>query len=372
MERVEARPMMPAISANEPFIFRTDDIEVVVNTQTGFIDKYAVGGVDCLKHGAFEPIVMTDDEDSWGMNVRGFRTEAGRLILMSPQDGTEFSGVKEGVLPSVRIVEDGPVRTTVEAVFEYGRSAVINQYLLPKAGTEIEVRVRVHWNEKDKCLKLSIPVKGDRYLGQVAYGVGDLPANGDEAVAQKWVAVVDGSTALSCINDGVYGSDFSDDGLRLTLLRSPAYSGHPIGERKVVPQDRYLPRVDQGERLYRFWINGGEKDDRLEKIDREALVHNEKPMALSFFPPGFGEKPKPFITLSDDVVQISAVKQAQDDKGLIVRLFEPTGSARETVLSLPFAGLSVELSLGAFEIRTLRIDVSNGKFEDTDLLERPG
>lgn len=370
MERVEARPMMPAISANEPFIFRTDDIEAVVNTQTGFIDKYAVGGVDCLKHGAFEPIVMTDDEDSWGMNVRGFRTEAGRFVLMSPQDGTEFSGVKEGVLPSVRIVEDGPVRTTVEAVFEYGRSAVINQYLLPKAGTEIEVRVRVHWNEKDKCLKLSIPVKGDRYLGQVAYGVGDLPANGHEAVAQKWVAVVDGSTALSCINDGVYGSDFSDDGLRLTLLRSPAYSGHPIGERKVVPQDRYLPRVDQGERLYRFWINVGEKDDRLEKIDREALVHNEKPMALSFFPPGFGEKPKPFITLSDDVVQISAVKQAQDDKGLIVRLFEPTGSARETVLSLPFAGLSVELSLGAFEIRTLRIDVSNGKFEETDLLER--
>ncbi len=370
LERVDDRPTMPSISSDEPFVFKTDDIEVVVNTRTGFIDKYAVGGVDYIRPNAFEPIVMLDNEDSWGMTVRGFRSEAGRFTLMSPEDATEFSGVREGVLPSVRIVEDGPVRTTVEAVFEYGRSAVVNQYLLPKVGTEIEVRTRVHWNEKDKCLKLSIPVAGERYLGQVAYGVGDLPTNGDEAVAQKWVAVVDGSKALTCVNDGVYGSDFSGDGLRITLLRSPAYSGHPIGERKIVPQDRYLPRVDQGERFYRFWINGGPTEERLERIDREALVHNEKPMALSFFPPGFGKKPKTFITLSDDVVQVSAVKQAQEGKGLIVRLFEPTGKARTTTLSLPFAGMSFDVSLGAFEIKTLRIDPSSGSITETDLLER--
>ncbi len=369
LERVSERPKMPLISSDEPFVFKTPEIKVVINTQTGLIDKYAVGGVDSIKPNAFQPIVMMDDEDSWAMSVRGFRTEAGRFKLMSPEDGTRFSGVTQGIIPSVRIVEDGPVRTTVEAVFECGRSFVCQQYLLPKVGTEIEVRTRVHWNEKDRLLKLSIPVAGDRYLGQVAYGVGELPTNGDEAVAQKWVAVIDGSKALTCINDGVYGSDFSPDGLRLTLLRSPAYSGHPIGERPVVPQDRYMPRIDQGERLYRFRINGGPTDDRLEKIDREALVHNERPMPLSFFPPGFGEKPKPFITLSDDVAQVLAVKQSEDGQSLIVRLFEPTGKPRSTTLSI--LNHSFEVSLGAFEIKTLRIDPSRGSMKETDLLERP-
>lgn len=60
------------------------------------------------------------------------------------------------------------------------------------------------------------------YLGQTAYGMQELPVNGDEAVAQKWVGVVSEKKNLmvTCINDGTYGSDFSADGLRLTLLRS--------------------------------------------------------------------------------------------------------------------------------------------------------
>lgn len=370
MERVSERPKPPMISSGQPFVFKTGEMEVVINTRTGLMDKYSVGGVDYVGANAFQPVVMEDNEDSWAMTVRGWQKEAGRFTLMSPQDGTEFSGVKAGTIPSVRIVEDGPVRTVVEAVFEYGNSAVCQQYLLPKTGTEVEVRTRVHWNEKTRLLKLEAPMPGGdyRYLGQVAYGVGELPSNGDEAVAQKWVAVLDGDKALTCINDCIYGSDFSENGLRLTLLRSPAYSGHPIGDRTIVPQDRYLPRIDQGERLYRFWLNGGPASERLEKVDREALVKNEKPMALSFFPHGEGEKPRPFLTLSDDVVQVTAVKQSQDGGGIIVRLFEPTGNARTTTLSVQ--DRQYEVSLNPFEIKTLRLDTKTGESAETDLLER--
>lgn len=369
--RLEVVPKKPELSvdvSNDAIVFKTSEIEVVINVKTGLMDKYSAGGVDCIKPGAFEPIVMNDNEDPWGMTVRSFRDEAGRFRLMSPEAGAEFSGVKTGVLPSVRIIEDGPVRTVVEAVFEYGHSAVCQQYLLPKTGTEIEVRTRVHWNEKNRLLKLSIPVAGQKYIGQVAYGVGELPSNGDEAVAQKWVAVLDGDKALTCINDGVYGSDFSEDGLRLTLLRSPAYSGHPIMDRPIVVQDRYLPRIDQGERLFRFWLNGGPVDERMQKVDREALVKNEKPMALSFFPNGAGEKPKPFLTLSDDAVQVAAVKQSEDGSALIVRLFEPTGAARMTTLTVQ--DRRHEVSLAPFEIKTLRIDMSTGQAVEVDLLER--
>ena len=71
-------------------------------------------------------------------------------------------------------------------------------------------------------------------------------------MAQKWVAAVSTvrDMALTCINDGSYGSDFPHNEIRLTLLRSPAYSAHPFGNRKTLPQDRYMPRIDQGTAIH--------------------------------------------------------------------------------------------------------------------------
>ena len=353
--------------------FQTDDLDVLVSTETGLIDRYRVRGVDVTAPNAFQALVIHDNEDPWGMTGRAFREVIGAFTLMSPTTGIAFSGVTDGVLPSVRVIEDGPVRSVIEAVFEYEHSAICQRYLLPKQGTEIEVEVRVHWNEKDRMLKLSIPTAGrdPHYLGQVAYGFDELPANGDEAVAQKWVAVVSDAAdvALTCIDDSIYGSDFADGELRLSLVRSPAYSGHPIGSNPIVPQDRYLPRIDQGERLYHFWINGGPVAERLASIDREALARNEKPFALSFFPHGGGTLPQSGIVLSDDVVQVTAFKQAEDGQGYILRLFEPTGHPRATTVLIPALDLTVDVALGAFEIKTLHLDPQAKTMLEADMME---
>ena len=376
--KLEVLPIKPKPAlkpVGDKIAFKTDEVEAIISTKTGLLDSYKIGGVEYIGKNAFEPLVMMDNEDPWGMRTRSYREVVGRFKLMSDEDGTRFSGVTAATIPSVRVIEDGPVRSVVEAVFGYGHSAVCQQYLLPKIGTELEVRTRVHWNEKTRMLKLSVPVPDGsyRYLGQVAYGVQELPSNGDEAVAQKWTAVVSDErhTALTCINDGIYGSDFSDDGLRLTLLRSAGYTVHPIADRPLLPQDRYLPRIDQGERLYRFWLNGGETADRLARIDREALAQNEKPYALSFFPSGLGELPKQLVTLNDDVVQMTAAKLAEDGADLIIRLFEPTGTERETVLCLPSSGLEHKITMRPFEIKTLRVDAAKRVITETDLLERP-
>jgi alpha-mannosidase len=370
--KLDNKPAPELKPAGDCITVKTADLEVSVSTKTGLMETYKINGVDYITGRAFEPIVIKDNEDPWGMLSHSFRNFEGAFKLMNDEEGSKFSGVK-GVIPSVRVIEDGDVRAVIEAVFEYGRSAICQRYMIPKQGTEIEVHTRVHWNEKDHMLKLSVPMGAVdcRYVGQTAFAVQELPVNGDEAVAQKWTAVVrpDGN-ALTCVNDGTYASDFSEDGLRLTLLRSPAYAAHPIGDRPMVPQDRYTVRQDQGERQYRFWLNAGLADERLARIDREALVKNEKPFAMSFFPSGAGESPKPFVELSDDVVQMSAAKPAEDGSGLIVRLYEPTGKPRTTTLSLPFCGIKHEVSLDAWEIKTLKIDVTAKTAVETDLLER--
>jgi alpha-mannosidase len=317
---------------------------------------------------------MKDDEDPWGMRVKSFRKLAGRFKLMSRTEGTAFSGVSQDILPSVRVIEDGDVRTVVEAVMRYGDSFICQHYKLPKRGTEIEVQTRVHWNEKDKMLKLSIPTRcrGAAYIGQTAYGIADLPADGNEAVAQKWVAAVDkkANKAVTVINDGIYGSGFANGELRLSLMRSPAFSGHPFWDRLIVVQDRYLPRIDQGERLYRFWFDAGQVRRRLDAVDREALVRNEKPFALSFYPPGQGKKPKAGPSLSDNVVQITAMKYAENGRDIIVRLFEPTGRKRTTTLRLPFVPMNLKVALKGFEIKTLKITPRTKKVAEVNLLER--
>jgi alpha-mannosidase len=173
------------------------------------------------------------------------------------------------------------------------------------------------------------------------------------------------------INDGTYGFDFSEGELRISLLRSAAYAAHPVGNNiHIVPQDRLEPRIDQGERVFRFWVQGGEASQRFSSIDREALVKNESPMVLSCSPPGTGIKPEPWIYLDDKVVQATAIKKAEDKNWLILRLFEPTGEQRSTKFTIPGRSLSFEVTLGGFEIKTMAVDLETDEIFELDLLER--
>ncbi|MCD9023741.1 glycoside hydrolase family 38 C-terminal domain-containing protein [Cohnella silvisoli] len=353
--------------------FKTEQLEVIINCETGLMDRYKVNGVDFVQPNAFVPIVIEDNDDPWETQGASFRNVEGAFKLMSAEEGTRFSGIRGSRLESVRVIEDGAVRTVVEALFAYGDSFIIQTYKLPKKGTEIEVQIRVHWNEKSKMLKLSIPTAfpEGKYWGQVAYGRDELPSNGDEAVSQKWIAVLDESKdlALTCINDGVYGSDYADGEVRISLLRSAGYSGHPIEDRPIMAQDRYSSRIDQGERLYRFWFNAGKSSERLDVIDREALALNEKPFVLSFFPSGAGAVPANAVTLSDSSVLLTAFKRAENSNDYIIRLFEPTGKAAVTTLSVPALGVTQEIKLGKFEIKTLKLDTASNVIVDANLME---
>ncbi len=367
---------LPALAeADGVFTIRTADLEVIVGARSGLIERCRMKGQDILAPGAFRPLIMVDNADPWGQSVIRFGREAGRFRLARPAESARLAGVMAPTLPPVRVIEDGEVRTVIETCLVFAASTVLLRYKLPQEGTEIEVEARVLWNEKDRMLKLAVPTlfrDGD-YIGQTAYGREPLPANGNEAVAQKWTALVSPSAgmALTCINDGTYGSDCRNGEMRLSLLRSPAHAADASDGRPLRYQDRFIPRIDQGEHLFRFWLNAGPADERLDAVDRESLIHNETPYVLPYFPPGTGRRARPLAELSDRVVQITVLKKADDSAGLVIRLFEPTGRRRTTTLSLPFAGAKTKVALAPFEIKTLVFSPRTGTFVETDLLERP-
>lgn len=372
--RIELLPRKPQPQLNPDqgvYRFATGELEVVINAFTGLMDRYRVQGVDYLKPGAFLPQVIADNEDPWRMDTNRFEPVIGQFRLMDPGAGTDFSGVKGVMLPSVRVVEDGEVRTVIEAVLEYGRSALCMTYKLPKRGTKVEVQVRLYWNEKDKLLKLAIPtcLEQSTYQGQTVYGVQKLPVDGTESVAQKWTMLADEQAAVSLINNGVYGSDAQDGVMRPTLIRGSGYTAHPIEQRPIMPTDRFSPRIDQGERSYTFWLNAGQRIDRLERIDREASGLNEKPYALSFFPHGEGRLPQQAAVLDDPVIQLTAMKRTEDNRGYAIRLFEPTGTSRSTTIRIPCFGLQRQVNFKGFELKTLFIDPLERTISECTLLE---
>jgi alpha-mannosidase len=309
------------------------------------------------------------------MKVRAFRDLAGEFRLMDEHAAALYAGVATSTLAPVLIIEDGPVRTIVEALFAYRRSALCLRYVLPKEGAELMVQARVSWCEKDAMLKFALPttIGSMRVRSQAPYGVEAHTREAEELLWHSWLACVspDGSRALTVVNDGVYGFDFSGAELRLSCLRSPAYAGHPVDDvTPVVRQDRVEPRVDQGEHVFRFWLQGGPAAERLTTIDREAAAKHDEPMALNVFPHGGGQRVCPGPTLSDGAVQITAVKMSEDGRSMILRLFEPTGQARTTTLSVPALDVTLDVTLSPFEIRTLAIDLATRTVDVVDLLER--
>lgn len=376
MELLPSKPKPQALLEDGNIHFRTPLLHVVINTLTGLMDQYIVNGIPYLKEGAFQPLAIADNGDPWRMDTDRFERVKGTFRLMSPEEGTAFSGISDGqtTLPSVRVIEDGEVRTVIESLLMYGHSAVVLTYKLPKQGTEIEIHVRVFWQEKDTMLKLGIPtvLEDVNYVGQTIFGVQSLETDGTEVVAQKWTALMSETDigAVTLINDGIYGSDSSNGVIRPSLLRGAAYTAHPILDRPLMPNDRFSPRIDQGERMFRFWLNAGDKSERLASIDREALQWNEKPYALSFFPHGEGQIPAAAVQLDDGVIQMTTFKQAEhSDDTFILRLFEPTGQARSTVVRVPHLDMKIRLDFHGFEVKTCKLDRKMRTLCECELME---
>ncbi len=376
---------------------------VVIDPATGLMASYVVDGIEQLAAPAFRPLVLRDTADPWGMKVRGFRDVVGEFRLMSPRDAAVFAGVGIPELAPVRVIESGPVRTVVEALLGFGRSALALRYKMPADGAEVEIEALVSWFETDRMLKLAVPTvfAGGTVRCEAAYGAEIVDREGEEVVAHRWIAAIsaDGSRALTVVSNATYGFDAAGGELRMSLLRAPAYAGHPVDDvTPIVRQDRFEPREDQGLHGFRFWMRAGDATERVDAVAREAAVRNDGLTAFNAFPAGAGSPPRSGLAIEGPAVCVGALKLAEDSEDLVVRLFEPTGRGRTVWVRVPaFDGdalgagtdaspcrCSFEVVLGPFEIRTLRIarppafaarlrpgkETAAATVTETDLLER--
>jgi alpha-mannosidase len=177
------RYRVPQVSARS-LSFRTPAFSLKINPRTGLVDHLALPGArqSLVGRGALQPVYWADLDHSWtsgspkraksatigsvspGWDKRPaerFRlATAAEAARLSPPAADKWRPGKKTVARPVRISEQGPLRTVVEAIFVCGPSALVRQYVVGHEGS-LQIRDRVLNNHRDAMLKLLVPLGFD-------------------------------------------------------------------------------------------------------------------------------------------------------------------------------------------------------------------
>jgi alpha-mannosidase len=244
-------------------------------------------------------------------------------------------------------------------------------------GDEVDVDNDIDWHESHILLKAAFPVSatGPFATYEIPYGSIDRTTTRNnswekaqfEVPAQRWADLGNGQHGLSLINDSKFGYDAVGNLLRLTLLRSPKWPD---------------PDADMGHHHfhYAFYPHAGTWKDAL--TVRHGWEYNY-PLEAVATTAHAGSLPAEhsFVSAGPDNVVLTAVKKAEDAKGLILRAYEwagktgtvefhvPPGATGATVTNmmetpegspLELAGDVVKAPIHPYEILTIRVDYPSG------------
>jgi alpha-mannosidase len=357
-EVVSKKPFTDLEKDENYLYFKNDNMSVKINRNTGLIDSYMVNGFEFIDSKACGLIAIQDNCDPWGMTVDGFQKVIGRFKLASKKECARICGLPNTDVEPVHIIESDTVRTIVEACFVYKESSLCIRYTLNRNSNMVGVNLRVFSQNRDIMFKLSFPttLKKPSCTGKTAYGRDELMTNGNENVAQQWIKLKQDNKAFCVINTGTYGSSMKNGELRMSVMRTPGYSAHPIGERQILPLDRLSPRQDIGERIFDYYMIAGDNEDIDRKIDSDALIIHQKPVVLNYFPNEQGRKAEPLCKMNNESVELVTVKKDGHKDGYVVRLFNNLDHMNDFEIEFTVLGYKKAFSMKPFEILSLYCD----------------
>ena len=229
---------------------------------------------------------------------------------------------------SVRVVESGPLRATLEVRRRILNSEYTQRISLAHNSPRLDFDTTIQWRERHILLKVAFPV--DVLSPQATYEIqwGNVQRSTHrntswdwarfETCAQKWVDLSEGGYGVSLLNDCKYGHDIHDNVIRLSLLRSPTYPDPAADQGQHQFAYSLLPHAGGWNELtvsqaYALndplivWPNKGRRTN-----DERRTTENET----------FVIGPSSFVNVDSPNVTIETVKQAEDGRGVIVRLYE--------------------------------------------------
>ena len=304
-------------------------------------------------------LVLLEDKplnlDAWDVEIYAF--ERGRIV-------TE--------LRSATVVENGPVRGAIRFERAFGKSHIVQTVRLTAGSMRLDFVTEVDWQETDTMLKVAFPVaiNSSRATYEIQYGHVERPTHTNtswdqaqcEVCAQKWADLSEGNYGVALLNDCKYGHDIHGHTLRLTLLRSPQ-----------APD----PGADRGTHYFTYSLLPHNGDFREGEVVENAYALNSPPVAspLPANRPGPLPLERSFFEVDNAAVFIEAIKRAEKENAVIVRLYEvhntrgsvtltttlPAKSAwycdlmENSLAEVPLNGGEMLLPIQPFEIVTIKL-----------------
>lgn len=290
-------------------VVETDGYRLTLDAKTGAIAELRNKrtGKPLFTGLAHRGFIAADGTDTWGHGTHSF-----------PYEGEDFA------LESVLLIDDGPLRKSVEVKSLCGESRFTTVIVVPNdADLPVELRVTIDWREKGKLFRLAYPLAAETFEYEVPAGWQARPDVGHEVPGLRWVRAVGPEQTVVIANDAKYSYAAKDGTLFITALRSPVFSHHePIELR----DDAYLRYMDQGPRSFTLRIFGDASVSRREAFGiADALI---RPVVVTTHVArhGTGAHAGSWLDVaaSEDAV-VTTIKTAEDSDDLIVRALELDG-----------------------------------------------
>ncbi len=198
----------------------------------------------------------------------------------------------------------------------FKESTLVETVLIDQEKNQITFDHDVDWQNVGYMLRTNFPlnIKTDEALFDIQFGEIKRPRTTNNSIEEakfevcghQWASIYDGTYGASLINNGKYGFHVQHDAFDMNLLRStnyPAVNG------------------DIGKTSYKYALVLHDKNHVDAKIDELAAEFN------SYYP-YFNSvlEDKAFFTVNHPDIDYSAIKEAYDEKGIIIRFYEKHGS----------------------------------------------
>jgi len=221
----------------------------------------------------------------------------------------------------IKVIENGPVRASIEVKKRYRNSTIVQRYVLYDGNPRLDIETKIDWHDRRILVKALFPfdIRSSYATYEIAYGHIQRPNHKNtswdsarfEVPGHRWVDVSEGNYGVSILNDAKYGYSANENIIGLSLLRAPIYPDY---------------FADEGEQSFVYSILPHKGDWRTETV-QNAIALNTPLVGISLATTeGGAELPRSFVDVGAENIIVGAFKKAEDDSAVVLRLYEAYGN----------------------------------------------
>jgi alpha-mannosidase len=322
---------------------------------------------------------MHDVAHAWGgMNNAVYNVPVSPLKALSPAQVGDFTGMEGRQGPALRVLANGPVSVIVECLVGWQHTRASLKFVFYADLPYVDVDTRLYMQARRKMIKLLFPfdLARPRVVCEVPYGTAERPADATEYPYARWVRLETSGFTVGLANSGQNGLDVSPEGtLGLSISRGAVHC-HWDEPPEGLDLAKSWTFMDQTQIDTRFRLLGGSDGETVAAQLVPAALDLNQPLErfFTYFPPsvpdGAPTAPMPFVQIEPATVILGALKKADQEDALIIRLVESLG--RKTSAQVTVEGKHTRrIDFDPYEIKTFKLkrDRQQVAWQETSLLE---